>query len=173
MSCESIFKDICHAHARLFDHRSALQGHINFFAKEFEEKRGDREKTRLDHMQETVTQAAFHTIPALQSQCQTQLPLVIQRIKEASEKCKQAAEQETEAKTESDFLKTQREARKHAMNEFMEQQCVRSARVDQQFEENVRLFNDSYEELRQQLSRGEPFTNQTYYKFMALGKEIK
>ena len=54
----------------------------------------------------------------------------------------------------------------------MEQQCIRSSRVDQHFEENVKLFNASYEELSQQLSEGIPFTNQTFYKFMALGKEF-
>ena len=73
---------------------------------------------------------------------------------------------------QSEFLNSQRLARQHALDQFMEQQCIRSSRVDQHFEENVKLFNASYEELSQQLSEGIPFTNQTFYKFMALGKEF-
>ena len=73
---------------------------------------------------------------------------------------------------QSEFLNSQRVARQHALDQFMEQQCIRSSRVDQHFEENVKLFNASYEELSQQLSEGIPFTNQTFYKFMALGKEF-
>ena len=73
---------------------------------------------------------------------------------------------------QSEFLKSQRAARQHALDQFMEHQCVRSSRVDQHFEENVKLFNASYEELSQQLTEGIPFTNQTFYKFMALGKEF-
>ncbi|XP_076438139.1 biogenesis of lysosome-related organelles complex 1 subunit 5-like isoform X2 [Babylonia areolata] len=172
MSCESIFKDICHIHARIFDHHSVFQGHINFFAKEFEERRGDREKTHLDHVQETVQQADTHTLPTIHAHLSTHLHLLTQRIKQATERCKQIAEQENESQEESEFLKSQRQARQQAMDQFMEQQCQRSARVDQQYEDNVQLFNDSYEELRQQLNQGVPFTNQTYYKFMALGKDI-
>ncbi|KAK7091390.1 biogenesis of lysosome-related organelles complex 1 subunit 5-like [Littorina saxatilis] len=172
MSCENIFKGVCHIHARLFDHRSALQGHINFFAKEFEEKRGDREKTCLDQTQDSALQCRDHTLPTVQSNFSQHFSDIAQDIKKATDACKVLAEKTTEEPVESKFLKTQRDARRHALDQFMEQQCVRSGRIDQQLEENIKLFNASFEELRHQLSQGVPFTSQTYYKFMALGKEL-
>ncbi|XP_025089728.1 biogenesis of lysosome-related organelles complex 1 subunit 5-like [Pomacea canaliculata] len=170
MSCETIFKDICRIHARLFDHRPAFQGHANFFAKEFEEKRGDREKLRLDRVLEIVTNAKDHVLPETDTVFSDNLKVIAEKVGAAAATCQHIlARQETR---KSQFLETQREARQQAFEQFMQQQCFRSARIDQQFDENIKLFNSSYDDLNDQLEKGVPFSSQTYYKFMALGKEF-
>ncbi|KAL1464070.1 hypothetical protein WDU94_003752 [Cyamophila willieti] len=70
----NIVKEVSAVWSRLFDHRPFLQGEINFFVKEFEEKRGEREVEKLFEILEKSTEIRDSQIDKVKHSSETTLP---------------------------------------------------------------------------------------------------
>ncbi|KAL3890273.1 hypothetical protein ACJMK2_002559 [Sinanodonta woodiana] len=149
MQCEQIFKDITEIHARLFDHRPAIQGHVDYFLKEFEEKRGDREKLRLKGIETAVADIKDKFLPESKDAMDAFLTNLIAKLKVATEVCKKIEEKENNI--EIPYLEDQREQRKKNWEDFMQRQFERSAEVDQEYDAQVIKLSKEYSDLEDKL----------------------
>uniref|UniRef100_A0A4W3J3F1 Biogenesis of lysosome-related organelles complex 1 subunit 5 n=1 Tax=Callorhinchus milii TaxID=7868 RepID=A0A4W3J3F1_CALMI len=66
-------------HSRLFDHRPIIQADIRFFVKEFEEKRGFRERRGLENVNNLVLELSEKTLPKNCEAMSKTIPSVLAR----------------------------------------------------------------------------------------------
>ncbi|KAJ8321990.1 hypothetical protein KUTeg_000461 [Tegillarca granosa] len=95
--------NVAELHARLIDHHPVLQGHINYFVKEFEEKRNNREIERLQKTSEAINEMNNRLIPESEDAMKTflinvtakcNIVLKLCSVKVATEVCKKIVEKE-------------------------------------------------------------------------------
>lgn len=146
---EQIFKDVAELHARLIDHHPVLQGHINYFVKEFEEKRNNREIERLQKTSEAINEMNNRLIPESEDAMKTFLINVTAKLKVATEVCKKIVEKENSVDVE--YIEEQRESRKERWAKFMELQNEKCDRIDHEFEDMVDRLKQHYEDLEDKL----------------------
>ncbi|XP_041361727.1 biogenesis of lysosome-related organelles complex 1 subunit 5-like [Gigantopelta aegis] len=148
MSSESLFKDITVLHARLFDHRPIVQGHTNYFVKEFEERRGDRETFRLMKTLDGLNTVSL-MLPNLTAVLADCLTDIVQKVSSSTEICTKICDSEIGTPTE--LLVKHREKRTEDWAEFMEQQVQKSAEVDREFEGQVAAAKEHYAKLEEKI----------------------
>ncbi|KAL5014364.1 hypothetical protein ScPMuIL_008634 [Solemya velum] len=157
---EQLLKDVTEIHARCFDHRPVLQGHISFFLKEFEEKRGERERARLEKTSVVLKKLNDILLPETNQAMNIFLTDITAKLQVATELCKKAEEADTEAEglkqAVVEKLEVQREARRQNWENFMVQQCQRSARVDQEYMESLAQMKAHYADLEEKIKHPAP-----------------
>ncbi|XP_076054164.1 biogenesis of lysosome-related organelles complex 1 subunit 5 isoform X2 [Oratosquilla oratoria] len=93
-------KDVSEVFTRLFDHRPFLRGEINFFQKEFEEKKGDQEVEDLFKALERATDIRATLIEKVQTAADDNLPRTIADIQVALHMCHDTLDVEQKFSTE-------------------------------------------------------------------------
>lgn len=118
---QQLFRDLNEIHARLFDHRPILQGHINYFVREFEEKRNDHEIERLKKLNEDIRDMKDELLPQSTKGMDLFLANLTAKLKVATEVCNKVENKENSMDTE--FLEKERVQRKDEWIEFLGQQA--------------------------------------------------
>ncbi|XP_033726588.1 biogenesis of lysosome-related organelles complex 1 subunit 5-like [Pecten maximus] len=147
---EQIVKDISELNARLLDHRPILQGHINYFIKEFEEKRGDREQERLEKMSKELTTMNQILLPESLDAMQVYLANVAAKLKVATEVCHKIEEKGNSFETS--ILEEGRQRRNRDWEAYYASQLEKCEHVDSDFEEQVKILHRHYNELEDKLT---------------------
>ncbi|ESO96211.1 hypothetical protein LOTGIDRAFT_202237 [Lottia gigantea] len=150
MTADHIFQDVSNLYSRVFDHRPVLQGNINYFVKEFEEKRGDREHTRLHQIDQTTNRLNNQTIPEICNVLQDNFANLNIQISTATELINKIAEKD--GKVEKPLLVYQQQRRKEIWDEFMATQKNKSDSADKDYERQVKLLQEHYTNLESALS---------------------
>ncbi|XP_071098419.1 biogenesis of lysosome-related organelles complex 1 subunit 5-like isoform X1 [Haliotis cracherodii] len=155
MSCENIFKDVTAIHARLFHHKPALQGHINFFLKEFEERRGEREVLRMNSTYKNMSYISEQGIPNSTEALHQCLANLKESVSSATAQCQEICDREgktcTQEEEEPNSLSTERERRAKEWNDFIGLQCERSATVDEEYASQIEALRSHYSDLENKL----------------------
>ncbi|XP_039609971.1 biogenesis of lysosome-related organelles complex 1 subunit 5 isoform X1 [Polypterus senegalus] len=81
---DRIAKDVGDIQSRLFDHKPVLQGEIRYFVREFEEKRGLREKRLLDNVNSMISEVHGRGVPELQDSMQSSTSAILMRLEAAN-----------------------------------------------------------------------------------------
>ncbi|KAK8751940.1 hypothetical protein OTU49_011144, partial [Cherax quadricarinatus] len=87
--------DVNEVFSRLFDHRPFLRGEIEFFKKEFEEKRGDREVEQLFRSLELITEIKEGQIEKIVNSSDDNLPRTIADVQVALHMCEDTLDTES------------------------------------------------------------------------------
>ncbi|XP_076361330.1 biogenesis of lysosome-related organelles complex 1 subunit 5 [Tachypleus tridentatus] len=151
-SIDNVVKDIGEIYARLFDHRPFVQGEINFFLKEFEEKRNDREIEQLFEILENVTEIRETQLDKAQRQGDTRLCNLTGNLEVALQMCSKIVEREEETsdrvRRTADIL--EREERKE-WEAFLKDIQDKNNLVDQAFVEKENELRNYYRELEEKM----------------------
>ncbi|XP_050722797.1 biogenesis of lysosome-related organelles complex 1 subunit 5-like isoform X2 [Eriocheir sinensis] len=126
--------DVNEVFSRLFDHRPFLKGEIEFFKKEFEEKRGDREVEQLFRSLELITEIKEGQVEKIVNSSDDNLPRTIADIQVALHMCEDTLDTETKFSTD-ELLAKKRAERK-----------LRLASVQRDVQEKLNLLEESYQE---------------------------
>ncbi|XP_052232799.1 biogenesis of lysosome-related organelles complex 1 subunit 5-like [Dreissena polymorpha] len=146
---DQIIKDILEVHARLFDHRPILQGHLKAFIKEFEEKRGNHETECLKKIQSCVADVKDKYLVETATALDTFLANIQAKISVATEVCKKIEEKENNV--DVGVLELERGRRREAWDTFMQQQFEKSALVDKEMDEGMKKLTGEYAEMEKKL----------------------
>lgn len=108
--------DVNEVFSRLFDHRPFLKGEIEYFKREFEEKRGDREVEQLFRCLELTTEIKEAQIDKVVGSSDDNLPRTIADIQVALHMCEDTIQVEKKFATEELLSKkrTERQIRLQA-----------------------------------------------------------
>ncbi|CAH1772353.1 unnamed protein product [Owenia fusiformis] len=150
MAAEAISKDVGEIYSRLFDHKPVIQGEINYFIKEFEEKRQDREVERLHKMAYHMEELNNKVMPECHNNMEKYLGDIEAKIKAATYMCNKVTEKEA-ALNSDELLKSSRAARVKEWSEFIEEMCEKSKAVDDNHEEQAQKLLNHYKELEENL----------------------
>ncbi|XP_066942189.1 biogenesis of lysosome-related organelles complex 1 subunit 5 isoform X2 [Macrobrachium rosenbergii] len=120
--------------SRLFDHRPFLRGEIDYFKKEFEEKRGDREVEQLFRSLELITEIKEGQIEKIVGSSDDNLPRTIADIQVALHMC------EDTLATDKQFNTEELLAKKRA------DRSARLGAVQRDVDEKLKLLDDTYKE---------------------------
>ncbi|XP_069163182.1 biogenesis of lysosome-related organelles complex 1 subunit 5 isoform X2 [Procambarus clarkii] len=131
--------DVNEVFSRLFDHRPFLRGEIEFFKKEFEEKRGDREVEELFRSLELITEIKEGQIEKIVNSSDDNLPRTIADVQVALHMCEDTLD--TEKKFNSEELLAKKRC---------ERRC-RLATVQQDVQEKLQLLQESYDDKEQSM----------------------
>jgi len=131
-------------YSRLFNHRPFLQGEIEHFVKNFEEKRGDREIENIFGILERVSELRDHGVDKLRlnlSESCTQIHANLQVAESMVDRILQASDTTEVEKT----LLSSRECREAELEEFSKDIHKRYKRIDENFllreEELIKKYN--------------------------------
>lgn len=125
--------------SRLFDHRPFLHGEIEFFKKEFEEKRGDREVEQLFRSLELITEIKEGQIEKIVGSSDDNLPRTIADIQVALHMCEDTVDTEKQFNTEELLTKKRVE------------RIARLGAVQRDVDEKLKLLDESYQEKEQSM----------------------
>ncbi|XP_011449555.2 biogenesis of lysosome-related organelles complex 1 subunit 5 [Magallana gigas] len=146
---QQLFRDLNEIHARLFDHRPILQGHINYFVREFEEKRNDHEIERLKKLNEDIRDMKDELLPQSTKGMDLFLANLTAKLKVATEVCNKVEKKENSMDTE--FLEKERVQRKDEWIEFLGQQAKTCEEIDEEFTEQAGILARHYADLEKNL----------------------
>ncbi|XP_046736535.1 biogenesis of lysosome-related organelles complex 1 subunit 5 [Diprion similis] len=146
----SVAKDAGEIWSRLFDHRPFVQGEINFFVREFEEKRGDREVERLFKILEYSTELGQSQFGRTEQLGDCHLPSLKANLDVALSMCQRVLEKEDKADHENK-LRANREARKGQWLKFINDMSDKCEKVDKTFEEKEEELREFYADLEEKL----------------------
>jgi len=149
MAAEIALKDFFEVYSRLFDHRPAIKSEVNFFVKEFEERRKNQELVRLQQSLEQIREINEKLVAACSQQLQTNLPPLHTAVDDAVVLCQKIIDGESDS-NKTDWLTRQRMAREQAWTQYLDAMCKRTAAVDEEFEAEVKLVEHHYTELNHQ-----------------------
>ncbi|XP_015512327.1 biogenesis of lysosome-related organelles complex 1 subunit 5 [Neodiprion pinetum] len=146
----SVAKDAGEIWSRLFDHRPFVQGEINFFVREFEEKRGDREVERLFKILEYSTELGQSQFDRTEQLGDCHLPSLKANLDVALSMCQRVLEKEDKTDHENK-LQVNREARKAQWLKFINDMSDKCEKVDKTFEEKEEELREFYTDLEEKL----------------------
>nr|XP_053627453.1 biogenesis of lysosome-related organelles complex 1 subunit 5-like isoform X3 [Cherax quadricarinatus] len=113
--------DVNEVFSRLFDHRPFLRGEIEFFKKEFEEKRGDREVEQLFRSLELITEIKEGQIEKIVNSSDDNLPRTIADVQVALHMCEDTLDTESKFNCRlqtADIKHLQHTQRRHCREEI-------------------------------------------------------
>lgn len=135
--------DLGELESRLFDHRPVLQGDINYFLREFEDKRGHRDITTLEKCSEEVSLMQDLYLPGCLQQAEICLTDIAAKTNMATQICERICNKEH--KTQTDYLQDRRTKRGQEWVDFMTEQYKKSAQVDKQYEAEINKLKSMLE----------------------------
>lgn len=147
---ENIIKESSAVWFRLFDHRPFLQGEINFFVKEFEEKRGDREVEKLFEILEKSTEIKDSQVDKVKHSSANNLPDLQQVLDQSNQLCDQVLLARSAYDPEKS-VKAKCESLEISNKQFEEDLVAKYKAVDESFAEKERLLKEYYQQLSDKL----------------------
>ncbi|XP_064652746.1 biogenesis of lysosome-related organelles complex 1 subunit 5-like [Lineus longissimus] len=150
MYMDVILKDVSGIYSRLLDHRPVLNGEIRFMLKEFEEKRSDREGSRLRKAMVDSSEVEKDILPQTLEELKQNLGVLLEKANACNKLTEDIAK--VEDQKNSEWLTQQRAARDKDWQQFMQEQCEKSKNVDQSFQEEKEKLESQYAELETKLS---------------------
>ncbi|KAK1172416.1 biogenesis of lysosome-related organelles complex 1 subunit 5 isoform X1 [Huso huso] len=153
---DKIAKDIGDIQSRLLDHRPVVQGEIRFFVREFEEKRGLREKRLLENLNNMIIGANDQTIPKCTEAMQHSLLEALTRLEAANHMAQRIHLREQEAQ-QSTKLHACQERRKAEWEAFMKEQTVKKEAMDEEHAKAVGRLSTHYSDMKKDLTKFAPF----------------
>ncbi|XP_067838065.1 biogenesis of lysosome-related organelles complex 1 subunit 5 [Heptranchias perlo] len=136
-------RDLSEIHSRLFDHRPIIQADIRYFVKEFEEKRGFREKRGLENVSNMIVELSEQTLPTTHEAMSGNIPSVLARLEAANHITNRIQQREQEA-DQDDRLQASRERRKAEWEAFVEEQCRTGAEVEEEHAKAAEWLKEQY-----------------------------
>jgi hypothetical protein len=155
MEIDGLLKDFGEAYGRLFDHRPIVRGEVNFFLREFEDKRGNRDEIRLRRALELGTELTNNLIPGAIETVSTSLCQINQSLNEISSTCSEILTNENVSEKTS-WLEVRHLERTREWTAFVEHMCERCSAVDDEYASEVRRVEQYYRDLEQKLKINQP-----------------
>ncbi|XP_022341692.1 biogenesis of lysosome-related organelles complex 1 subunit 5-like [Crassostrea virginica] len=146
---QQLFKDLNEIHARLLDHRPILQGHVNFFVREFEGKRNDHELERLKKSKDNIEDLNDNLLPQATNGMDFYLANITAKLKVATEVCKKVEEKD---RTDIGFIEKEREQRKKEWQELLAHNLKMCEDVDEEFSAQANIVAKHYADLEKKLT---------------------
>ncbi|XP_063237148.1 biogenesis of lysosome-related organelles complex 1 subunit 5 isoform X3 [Bacillus rossius redtenbacheri] len=146
----AIVKDAGEIWTRLLDHRPFLNGEIKYFVKEFEERRGEREVTRLFSVLERVTDICDAQLERARLASDAHLPVIDANLEVAVSMCARILDKEQQHAS-ADPLVSRRELRKAEWHHFITDMTDKCSAVDTTFEEKQAQLSAFYADLEHKL----------------------
>ncbi|XP_042187929.1 biogenesis of lysosome-related organelles complex 1 subunit 5 [Callorhinchus milii] len=153
---EKTRRDLSEIHSRLFDHRPIIQADIRFFVKEFEEKRGFRERRGLENVNNLVLELSEKTLPKNCEAMSKTIPSVLARLDAANHILNRIQQREQEAQ-QDDKLQANRERRKCEWEAFLKEQNRKSAEVDEEHTKANKWLKEQYTAMEKDLAKFRTF----------------
>uniref|UniRef100_UPI00398E85A7 biogenesis of lysosome-related organelles complex 1 subunit 5 isoform X3 n=1 Tax=Pristiophorus japonicus TaxID=55135 RepID=UPI00398E85A7 len=145
-------KDLSEIHARLFDHRPIIQAEIRYFVKEFEEKRGFREKKGLENMNNLIVELNDQTLPKTHEPLSSNIQSILARLEAAGRITSRIQQREQEA-DQNDRLQASRERRKAEWVAFVNEQRRIGAEVEEEHAKAVAWLKEQYAVMEKDLAK--------------------
>jgi len=136
---------------RLFDHRSFLNGEIQFFLKEFEQKRDDKEVESLFSTVEKISDIKDTKVGKLQEIFSETFPQIQSDLLASLDLCKTIIDLENSAKANTE-LEQSRERRRAEWETFIDDIAFDQKRIDNTFEEKEEELLEFYKDLERKLN---------------------
>eukprot|EP00794_Sanderia_malayensis_P006298 gene6298-7020_t len=132
-------KDLLLMHARMFDHRAAMNAENKVFVKEFETKRNNREYTRLKEVA-SIEDKLGHLLPECCELSTTRLDLLQEKINNAIAKSEEILNRKS---CEEEIRQTRKDKRDQNWTEFVKE-------MDKATHDVERLHRERMQELKHQ-----------------------
>lgn len=145
-----IRKDISKVWDRLFDQKGFLNGEINFFLREFEEKRGDTEIDNLFKSIEIITDIKDTQINRLIESGNEKAVVANQQLSEALKLCNDFVELE-ERSSQNLVLQLNQEKRKDNWEKVMAEITSEYTKINSEFEEKENQLVEEYKVMESKL----------------------
>ncbi|KAF6107635.1 biogenesis of lysosomal organelles complex 1 subunit 5 [Phyllostomus discolor] len=153
-----IIKDLGEIHSRLLDHKPIIQGEIRYFVKEFEEKRGLRELRVLENWKNMIHETNEHTLPKCRETMQDNLNQVLQRLQAVTDSVCRLQQREQERKQiHNDHLIASENRHVIQWDDFMKEQHIEQAGVDEEHRKAVERLKEQYAEMEKDLAKFSTF----------------
>ncbi|KAJ8374903.1 hypothetical protein SKAU_G00054830 [Synaphobranchus kaupii] len=149
---DKIAKDVGDIQSRLIDHRPVIQGEIRFFVREFEEKRGFREKRLLENLNKMVTEMNEQVVPKCTETMHEHLCEALTRLEAANHMAQRIQQRELEAQ-QSTRMQTCADRRKADWEEFMKEQARLKVEVEEEHAKAVGRLSTQYSEMKKDLAK--------------------
>ncbi|XP_055686694.1 biogenesis of lysosome-related organelles complex 1 subunit 5 [Lutzomyia longipalpis] len=150
MTARDIVKDIGEIYSRIFDHRPFTSAEIQYFLREFEEKRNDREVENLFVSLQNTSEAKDTGVLRSKVACEAHLGHLQKSLEVALGACEEVTNRVPDPKLQA-ALEANREARKVIWSHFVDDMAHKCSRVDHTFEEKEEELRDFYSDLERKL----------------------
>ncbi|XP_059613474.1 biogenesis of lysosome-related organelles complex 1 subunit 5 [Phlebotomus argentipes] len=150
MTARDIVKDIGEVYSRIFDHRPFTSAEIQYFVKEFEEKRSDREVENLFHCLQNTSETKDSGVSRCRVACEGHLEEVKRALEVALGACEEVCSHTADPKL-AETLEANRVARKDVWSHFVDDMAHKCSRVDHTFEQKEEELRDFYLDLERKL----------------------
>ncbi|KAI4494968.1 hypothetical protein M0804_001169 [Polistes exclamans] len=147
---DHIFVDTGEIWSRLFEHRPFIQGEVNFFLREFQEKRNDREVERLFKILEYSTELDQNQLPRAEQLGDCHLPSLKANIDVALSMCERVLQRQEEFNSDL-ALQHNREIRKAEWEKFINDMSDKCQKVDKAFQDKENEIKEYYIDLEKKL----------------------
>ncbi|XP_055310242.1 biogenesis of lysosome-related organelles complex 1 subunit 5 [Sitodiplosis mosellana] len=145
-----LIKDVNEIYSRIFHHRQFLSGEINYFLREFEQKRNDKEIENLFSSVQNTIEAKDSTVEKCCILSETNLPLLKIKLDETLTLCEsvltRGVNKEAEKRREDNRL-----ARTETWNRFVDDMKHKQSYVENTFEEKEEELREFYSDLERKL----------------------
>lgn len=145
-----LIKDVNEIYSRIFHHRQFLTTEINYFLKEFEQKRNDREVENLFASVQNTIDAKDSTVEKCYVLSETNLPLLKIKLDETSTLCESVLNRGVNQVAEN-RLKENRLARTKQLERFIDDMKHKQSCVENTFEEKEEELREFYSDLERKL----------------------
>ncbi|CAL8073526.1 unnamed protein product [Orchesella dallaii] len=150
-----ILKDIREIYSSIFDHKPVVHREVDFFLKEFEESRGDREVDRLFKILERVTELKDSEITKAKSLADIHIPKLSAELQVAESIADTLLDKRLKAEKDISLeLERKRQERSVEWDTFVHDMTNKCIRIDNTFKEKedaVRvLYKKAEEKLHQE-----------------------
>ncbi|XP_058797875.1 biogenesis of lysosome-related organelles complex 1 subunit 5 [Phymastichus coffea] len=146
----AVIKDVGEIWTRLFDHRPFIQGEVTFFLREFQDKRNNREESRLQEVLLYTKELEYHKLDYTEELGDNHLPSLKANVDVALIMCDCVLQKENEFDSESK-LKKNREIRKLEWEKFINDMSDKCVRVDEEFHSKEKELEEFYADLEKKL----------------------
>lgn len=150
METDQIIRQSGKLYSRLFDHRPVISAEIHQFVNEFETKRAKKEGKNLDATLAIAKQMETSDLPNTSLLLGDNIPKLVASLEVSSRMMEKIAEKQGVDAFEEERQK-RRKQREAAWNSFMEELCVESNQIEQEYEESSKKLHEFYDDLIKQI----------------------
>lgn len=147
-----VCQDTNKIYARLFDHRPFLNGEVQHFVREFEEKKGNRDIETLLKSHQSITELCDLLSTADGPSTKETINQFIQNIKKTTSEIESISNSKRPVVEDPKLLEKE-EQRKKKWQEFLIQQEAKLLSVDNTIKEKEEELKKHYQQLQDQLKK--------------------
>lgn len=145
-----LLRDINEIYSRIFHHRQFLSGEINYFLKEFELKRNDREIENLFNSVQNTIEAKETSVEKCYMLSESNLPILKIKLDETSTLCENVLNRGVNEEAEK-RLQENRVEREKLWGRFVDDMRHKQNCVENTFEEKEEELREFYSDLERKL----------------------